>query len=169
MTYTELELGSETVRCTASEVAAVLAALLAEMRAAAPVLRADERAALRRIMGRESAALTVAEVFPDFARASAAHATLRRLRTAGFIRPAGRDVWDRAQRIAVRPFARLAWDRLGEAAIFGDAPDPDDVDLSLPGVNAADDAETIRIEDKAAAWHDDDVLDFLNDAKGAPG
>lgn len=169
-----LDLGSETVSCSAEEVAVVFAALLREMRAAAPFIRAHERAALRTIMAHENAAVTVAEVFPDFARESADHVTLRKLRTAGFIRPAGRDLWDREQRVDVRPFARLAWDRLGEAAIFGDAPDGDaavdEIDLALPDVNASDDAETIRMtkgKNKAAAWNDDDVLDFLNDSKDA--
>ena len=171
----ELDLGAETVACTAEEVAAAFAGLLREMRAAAAFVTADERAALRRIMSYESGALTVADVFPDFARDSAEHMALRRLRTAQFILPAGRDMWDRDQHIAIKPFARLMWDRLGEAAIFGDAPeatkepDAEEIDLALPEVNAGENAETVRGKGKAGktgAWDDDDVLDFLQDTPG---
>ena len=126
-------------------------------------------------MSYESGALTVADVFPDFQRESAAHVALRRLRTAQFILPAGRDMWDRTQHIAIKPFARLVWDRLGEVAIFGDEPeellepaepDPEEIDLALPSVNAPDNAETVRAKGKTAKWDDDDVLDFLQDTPG---
>jgi hypothetical protein len=70
------------------------------MRAAALFIPAHERTALRHIMENASGTLTVGDVFPDFARDSAAHITLRRLRTAQFILPAGRDMWDRDERIA---------------------------------------------------------------------
>jgi len=43
------------------------------------------------------------DVFPEFARDSEAHATLRRLRTAQFILPAGRDMWSPNERIAIKP------------------------------------------------------------------
>jgi hypothetical protein len=165
----ELDLGEETLTCTAAEVATAFSALLREMRAAIPFIQPDERAALRRIMSYDSGTLTVAEVFPDFTRESAAHVALRRLRTAQFILPAGRDMWDRDQRIAIKPFARLVWDRLGEAAIFGEGPatvDEDDIDLALPTVDAPDEAETVRVKSKAAAWEDDDVLDYLQDTPG---
>ena len=165
----ELDLDTETLACTAQEIATVFAAILREMRAAIPFILPDERVALRRIMAHESAALTVAEVFPDFARESAAHFALRRLRTAQFILPAGRDMWDRDQHIAIKPFARLVWDRFGEAVLFNEVPaqeaDADDIDLALPVVNAVEEVETIRVKNRAA-WEDDDVLDFL---QGAPG
>jgi hypothetical protein len=165
----ELDLGAETLTCGAEEVAAVFAGLLREVQAATQHIRPDERAALRRIMSYDSGALTVADVFPDFERDSDEHMTLRRLRTAQFILPVGRDMWDRDQRIAIKPFARLAWDRLGEAALFGDAPEPgggdggneDAIDLARPEVNESDAAETVRGKTRAAAWEDDDVLDFL--------
>lgn len=163
----ELDLGSETVRCTDEEVAVVFAALLREMRAAAPFILPHERAALRTIMAHENAALTVAEVFPEFERESGDHVTLRKLRTAGFIRPAGRDMWDRARRIDVRPFARLTWDRLGEAAIFGETPeaepDADEIDLARHPAAAPEDAETVRLSNRSAAWSDDDVIDAMHD------
>jgi hypothetical protein len=169
----ELDLGEETVSCTPEEIATAFAGLLREMRAAAAFVTAEERAALRKIMSYDSGALTVADVFPDFERDSAAHVALRRLRTAQFILPAGRDMWDRDQHVAIKPFARLVWDRLGEAAIFGDEeekkpadPDPEEIDLSLPEVNAPENAETVRAKGKTAAWDDDDVLDFLQDTPG---
>jgi len=143
--------------------------------------------------------LTVGDVFPDFGRDSEALTALRRLRTAQFIRPADRDRWEAGERIEIKPIARLLWDRLGEAAIFGDAPeaqpaeepeaqpapepekaaeDPEEavaeaaeeeaaaeeIDLSLPGVNAADDERTVRMtNDTHTAWDEADVLSFLND------
>src|SRR5262245_28752782 len=118
----DLELGTEVMSCTAEEIAAVLAGQLREMRAAVPFISAPERATLRRIMAHDGP-LTVGDGFPDFVRGTEEHLTLRRLRTAQFIRPAGRDMWERGEGIEIKPFARLVWDRLGEAAIFGDAPD----------------------------------------------
>jgi hypothetical protein len=165
----ELDLGTATVTCTAEEIAAVFAALFREMRAAVPYIQPEERTALRRIMSSESGALTVAEVFPDFVRESPAHVALRRLRTAQFIIPAGRDFWEAEQRIAIRPFARLVWDRLGEAVIFGDEPpkaEEVDIDLALPEAHALQNVETIRVKKKSATWEDDDVLDFLQDTPG---
>jgi hypothetical protein len=164
----ELDLGTEAIACTAKEIAEAFAALLREMRAALPFILPHERAALRRIMSYESAALRVAEVFPDFERESPAHVALRRLRTAQFILPAGRDMWERDQHIAIKPFARLVWDRLGEAALFGDPPakpDADDIDLSLAQVEEPNEGETVRVPNRAA-WEDDDVLDFLQDTPG---
>jgi hypothetical protein len=117
----ELDLGTVTMNCTPEEVASTLASLLGEMRAVIPMLRPDERDTLRRIMAEESAALTVGDVFPDFERESEAHKTLRRLRAAQFIRPARTGRWDPPERIEVKPFARLMWDRVGEAVIFSDA------------------------------------------------
>jgi hypothetical protein len=174
----DLDLGTETMNCTAEEVVAVFAGLIREMRAAVPFITADERAALRHIMAHESGALTVAAVFPEFERDSDAHMALRRLRTAQFIRPAGRDVWELDQYIEIKPFARLVWDRLGEAAIFGDAPEAvavEEIDLALPSVDEpADSKETVRLNNKdakkgAKQWDDADVLDFLNDSSDTPG
>ncbi|MBN9122319.1 MAG: hypothetical protein J0I06_24795 [Planctomycetes bacterium] len=183
----ELDLGAETIRCTAEEVAHALAGLLREMRAAAPFVTPEERETLRFIMSHPSGALTVGDLFPDFDRHSAALTALRRLRTAQFIRPAGRDHWEAGEHIEIKPFARLLWARLGEAAIFGDAPaereheqiaipsdeeaaiEPavgsEDVDLSLPEVNEPDGAETIvpKGKKRATAWDEADVLEFLND------
>src|SRR4051812_42105403 len=103
MTQSELDLamGTDAMNCTAEEVAAVVAGLLRERGAAIPFIRPDEREVLRRIMSQESGSLTVGELFPDFARDSDALTTLRRLRTAQFIRPAGRDMWDRDQHIEI--------------------------------------------------------------------
>jgi hypothetical protein len=166
----ELDLGTATMNCTAEEVAATLAGLYREMHAAIPLITPPERAALRQIMAHESGTLTVDEVFPDFERESQTHMMLRRLRTAQFIIPAGPDVWDHGTRIAIKPFARLVWDRLGEAAIFGDEEpvaepvEEEDIDLALPAVNEVGSSETVRLQDrKAAKWEDDDVLDFLKD------
>lgn len=162
----ELDLGSATMSCTAEEVAAALAGLLREMRAAVPFIRPEERDALRQIMAHAGGAPTVADVFPDFARDSEAHITLRKLRTAQFIRPADRDRWDLDERIEIKPFARLLWDRVGEAQIFGDLSEPvEEIDLALPGMDDPEGAPTERVKGKKPAeqWGDDDVLDFLSD------
>ena len=117
----ELDLGTVTMHCTTEEVAATLAALLREMRAVIPLLRPDEREVLRKIMSHEDA-LTVGEAFPGFVRSSEAHRTLRRLRAAQFVRPAKTGRWDPDERIEVKPFARLVWDRVGENVIFAGLP-----------------------------------------------
>lgn len=180
MTQSELELtldlGAETINCTEQEVASAIAGVLREMRAAAPFVTADERETLRLIMSHPAGTLTVSDLFPSFDRDAAALTALRRLRTAQFIRPADRDRWEAGERIEIKPFARLIWDRLGEAAIFGDAPEPEpepelepadeseDVDLSLPGVDATDEVETVRMAEKTkTGWDEADVLSFLND------
>jgi hypothetical protein len=120
----QLDLGTATIRCTAAEVEAAFAALLREMRLVTPILRQDERQVLRRVMSRDSGTLTVADVFPGFVRESEAHKTLRRFRAAQLIRPARTGRWDPAEPIEVKRFARLVWDRAGEAAIFSPPPMP---------------------------------------------
>lgn len=172
----DVDLGTDALNCTTEDVAAVFAGLFREMRAAVPFITPEDRVVLRHIMAHESASLTVGDVFPDFARDSESLTALRRLRTAQFIRPAGRDMWDREQHIEIKPFARLVWDRLGEAAIFGHVPDTEpvaeNIDLALPVVNEPGSAETVRLKEKgkpAAKWDDDDVLDFLNDSKDTVG
>jgi len=176
MRLLELDLGTAIMNCTTEEVTETFSGMLREMRAAALFIGEDERAALRQIMENTSGTLTVADVFPDFSRDSEAHNTLRRLRTAQFILPAGRDMWSLNERIAIKPFAKLVWERLGEVAIFGNAPQKsyaqpeEEIDLSMPEVNAADSAETVRLQDKSAKnWDDDDVLDFLNESRGKAG
>ena len=171
MTQTELEfdLGTATMSCTAEEVATALAGLLREMREAAPFISTEERAALRWIMAHESGTLTVGSVFPHFARDSAELVTLRKLRTAQFIRPAGRDMWDSGEYIAVKPFARLVWDRLPPEEEPPAAVPVEEIDLALPEVNEADSKETVRLKHAGAAkWDDDDVLDFLKDDTPRP-
>lgn len=156
-----------TASCTAEEIADVFAGLLREMQAAIPFLHDDDREALRQIMAHDPGTLTVGDVFPDFARGSEAHFALRRLRTAQFIRPAGRDMWEHESRIDIKPFARLAWDRLGEEGIFGtpekEDPDVEEIDLALPEVNDPTEAATVRGKPRAANWEDNDVLDYLKD------
>ncbi len=50
-------------------------------------------------------------------------------------------MWMSETQIDIKPFARLVWDRLGEAAIFGSEPESDEedegeeIDLALPEVN----------------------------------
>jgi hypothetical protein len=170
MSDVHIPLDTTTIDCTAEEIAGVFAGLLREMRAAAPFLQDDDRIALRQVMEHEPGTLTVSEVFPGSKRGSRAHTSLRRLRTAQFIRPAGRDMWDAESRIDIKPFARLAWERLGESGIFGDAsetvadPDGEEIDLALPEVNDPAKPDTIRTQRAgAAAWQDDDVLDYLKD------
>jgi hypothetical protein len=171
-TELEFDLGTDTIRCGADEVAAALAGLLREMRAAAPFVTPHERQVLRSIMSHDSGALTVGDVFPDFDRNSDALTALRRLRTAQFIRPQDRDRWEAGEHIEVKPFARIVWDRLGEAGVFGDAgesepepePQPDEeIDLALPDVNADDDSPTTPLPQKKLGWDEADVLEFLND------
>lgn len=166
-TELELDLGSGTIRCTADEVAAAVAGVLREMRTAAPFVTAHEQQTLRWIMAHDSGSLTVGEVFPDFDRDTDALTALRRLRTAQFIRPLERDRWEAAEHIEIKPLARLIWDRLGEAAIFGDAPEEEDaadaIDLSLPDVNATDNVPTTPLPKKQLGWDEADVLEFLND------
>ena len=134
----QLDLGSATMNCTAEEIAATLASLLNEMRLVIPRLREDERDLLRQIMSRDSGTLRVADVFPDFARESEGHKTLRRLRAAQFVRPERTGRWDPDEPIEIKPFARLMWDHIGEDAIFAGAqavpmaaPADDVVDLTV--------------------------------------
>jgi hypothetical protein len=129
----ELDLGTATMNCTTAEVAGIFAAMLREMQSVAGRLRPDERVALRLIMSRESGSLTVGEVFHNFARESEAHKTLRRLRAAQFVRPTKSGRWDPDERIDVKPFARLVWDRVGEGTIFA-ADDSADVVLNVDDV-----------------------------------
>lgn len=188
----ELDLGTVTMSCTTDEVATTLAALLREMRSVIPRLRDDERNDLREIMSRESGSLTVGELFPDFARESEGHKTLRRLRAAQFVRPAQTGRWDPNERIEVKPFARLMWDRVGEDVIFAGvrpslakapAPAEDVVDLGLVEEDArveerANADEVVDLQDveeskepeepvvtkkRSAAFEDDDVLDVAED------
>lgn len=166
-----ISLDSQIIACSVGEIASTFAGLLHEMKVAVPFLHANDREVLRKIMACEPATLTVAELFPDFERGSEAHDTLRRLRTAQFIRPAGRDMWDRGSQIDIKPFARLAWNRIGEAGIFGDEPEreldiveDDEIDLSRPEVNDPEEAATIHAKKSGAEmWEDDDVLDYLKD------
>ena len=175
----ELDLGTAAMSCTTEEVAAVFAALLREMRAVAGRLRPDERVALRLIMSRDSGTLSVGEVFRGFARESEAHKTLRRLRAAQFVRPAKTGRWDPDERIEVKPFARLVWDRVGEGTIFAD----DDADVVLdvdedvamaepvptqlaPATATAPETATdeVDVEQVAASiWEDDGVVDLAGD------
>ncbi len=168
----DLDLGTEPLHCTAEEIAGALAGLLREMRATAPFVTAEERETLRLIMSHPTGTLTVGDLFPDFERDPESLTALRRLRTAQFIRPGGPDRWEAGQQIEIKPFARLIWDRLGEAAIFGDAPEEagdehpaeGDIDLSLPEVNDPDGVETVRASNRTkAAWDEADVLEYLND------
>ncbi|MDY3559750.1 hypothetical protein R5W23_000908 [Gemmata sp. JC673] len=160
----ELDLGPVTMSCTADELATALTALVREMRAAAPFIRPDERDALRAIM-EHAGAPTVGEIFPDFARDSDAHTTLRKLRTAQFIRPQDRDRWAVQEHIEVKPFARLLWERLGEAHLFGDLSEPvEEIDLALPGVNDSEPPRDDKQKGKTNGeeWNEADVLDFLS-------
>lgn len=170
-----LDLGTETVHCTTDELAAVLAGALREMRAAAPFVSPHERQILRWIMQHESGSLTVGDVFPDFNRNSDALTALRRLRTAQFIRPADRDHWEAGRHIEVKPLASLLWDRLGEAALFGDA--PEDEEHPNEGHAAGDNERTLPAETDVTAparatpdvSEDIDLsLPEVNDTDGVP-
>ncbi|HEY1187194.1 MAG TPA: hypothetical protein VGE74_06020 [Gemmata sp.] len=161
----DLGLGAGSLSCSTEELALAVVGLIREMRAAGPFIRPDEREALRRIMAHEGA-LTVADVFPDFARYSDSHTTLRKLRTAQFIRPADRDRWGADEPIEIKPFARLLWDRIGEARIFGAPSGPvEEIDLALPGMDDPEPAPAPKAKRgrSGGEWDDADVLDFLSD------
>jgi hypothetical protein len=147
-----IDLGGFKITCGTDEIEAVLATYLREMRSVARLLRADERVALRKIMSRESGTLTVGEVFHDFARESEAHKTLRRLRAAQFIRPARSGRWDADEPIEVKPFGRLMWEHVGEAALC--APSRG-VHVVTPAPEQADGEQPV------VGWDDADVLDDL--------
>jgi hypothetical protein len=90
-------------------------------------------------MSRGSESLSVGELFPEFARESEGHKTLRRLRAAQFVRPARTGRWDPEEPIEVKPFARLMWDRIGEDAIFdGVASLPAAVPVATPADDVVD-------------------------------
>lgn len=183
MKHLELDLGAVSMTCTTDEMAATLAALLREMRSVIPRLRADERDTLRTIMAHESHSLSVAELFPDFVREGEGHKTLRRFRAAQFVRPARTGRWDPKERIEVKPFARLMWERVGEEVIFAGiparGPDDDSVLADRPAlreepVEAAPVGEEVldlqEIEDEAPvakpsaeSFEDDDVLEPAGD------
>jgi hypothetical protein len=142
----QLDLGTVSMSCTIDEVATTLAALLGEMRGVIPRLREDERDVLRQIMSRDSGALTVADVFPEFSRESEGHKTLRRLRAAQFVRPANTGRWDPNEPIEVKLFARLMWDHIGEDAIFGGLAVPT---VPLPVAVPADDVVDLGVDPEA--------------------
>ena len=160
----QLDLGTVTMNCTNEEVAATLAALLGEMRAIIPKLREDERNVLRQIMSQDSGALTVSDAFPDFARESEGHKTLRRLRAAQFIRPARTGRWDPQEAIEIKPFARLMWDHVGEDTIFDGvaavpaaAPVDEVVDLGVTAPEEPADENQPAVVEQSA---EEDVVDL---------
>lgn len=146
----DLDLGTVTMQCTAPEVARIFAGLLREMQRMIPRLRSDEVDILRQIMFQESGTVTVAQLFPDFARESEAHFTLRRLRAAQFIRPARTGRWEPDEPIEVKPFARLMWDHIGEEEIF---PSRRPVHQEAP-------IETPHPPEQSAVNWDDNILDL---------
>jgi len=145
----EIDLSTATMHCTTDEIATVFSALLREMRRMIPRLRPDELETLRHIMSQGSCTVTVAELFPDFARDSEPHMTLRRLRAAQFIRPAKTGRWEPDEAIEVKPFARLMWDRIGEEGLFA-KPTP-----SVPSV------EHSSAQRPTPSW-DDNLLDLAD-------
>jgi hypothetical protein len=147
----EIDLGTTTIQCTPDEIAATFTACLREMRLVARLLRADERVALRLIMSRDSGTLTVGEVFRGFTRESEGHKTLRRLRAAQFVRPAQTGRWDPDERIEVKPFARLMWERMGEAELFSE-------ENEIPEASPIE--EPVASTRGAVEWDMDDLLDL---------
>ena len=71
-------------------------------------------------MAHAGAPLTVRDLFPDFEREGEGHKTLRRLRASQFLYPARTGRWEPDEPVAVTPFARIAWDRVGEERIFSE-------------------------------------------------
>jgi len=177
----QIDLATTTINCTIEEIEATFSWLLVEMHAALPRLRPDERAVLRRIMTNVSGSLTVSDVFPEFTRESEGHKTLRRLRAGQFIRPAKTGRWEPNERIELKPFGWLVWNRCGEASLFrdgtvnGHAPEPDEgaddevIDLASPDVNDLEAEAAMLLKDEDASnWDGDlmDVQDFSNGNKG---
>jgi hypothetical protein len=168
-----IDLGKIAINCTLAEIETTFYWLLVEMRAALPRLRPDERAVLRQIMANESGSLKVSDVFPDFQRESEGHKTLRRLRAAQFIRPAKTGRWDADEKIGVKPFGWLVWNRCGEASLFQDvnvghqASESDDsagdavIDLASPDVNQVEASVCMSIQDDDVS-ETDDLLDVLD-------
>jgi hypothetical protein len=169
-----IDLGTIAINCTLEEIETTFYGLLVEMRAALPRLRSDERSVLRQIMANESGSLKVSDVFPNFKRESEGHKTLRRLRAAQFIRPAKTGRWDADEKIEVKPFGWLVWNRSGEASLFSDVNVDDQasecedsagnavIDLASPEVNQIEPIVGIRIQDDEVSDADDllDVLDL---------
>lgn len=174
-----IDLGTIALNCTLEEIEATFYWLLVEMRAALPILRPDERAVLRRIMANESGSLKVSDLFSDFKRDSEGHKTLRRLRAAQFIRPSRTGRWDADERIEVKPFGWLVWNRCGEASLFkdvnlGHASECDAstsdavIDLTSPDVNQSEPVVCNGIQDDDVSDRDDllDVMDFSRSDSG---
>jgi hypothetical protein len=149
----DFELDAVTIPCTAQDIQATFGWLLMEMRSVARVLRPDERDLLRAIMSGAGEPPTVRDLFPDFAREGEAHKTLRRLRATQFIYPARTGRWGSGEPVAVTPFARLMWDRLGEDRLFPARPAP--ADPRTPGPN----------EQRVVTW--DNLLECLRERQKA--
>src|SRR5437016_6111753 len=109
----ELHLGVLKLTFSAEEVDQTLRSIVNEMRSITSTLDHADRDLLRTIM-KSNRQMRVNELLPDFARGSAAHETLRKLRDAQFIRPAGSGPWKVDTVIEVKPFGRLMWAKLGE-------------------------------------------------------
>jgi hypothetical protein len=119
-----IDLGKDSISCTAGDLEATFAWLLAEMRSVAKVLRPDERELVRKIMTHTGPPLTVNDLFPAFTREGEAHKTLRRLRATQFVYPQRTGRWQPAEPVAVTPFARVVWGQLGEPGLFDPAAAP---------------------------------------------
>jgi hypothetical protein len=117
-----LNLGFVTVTFEPEELDETLTSLITEMRAITSGLRDGERATLKKIMASESKTLTVQDLFDPvgFKRDSDDHATLRKLRDAQFIRPAGGGSWAAHKHVEIKRFGRLMWDKIGERKLFGE-------------------------------------------------
>jgi hypothetical protein len=118
----DVALDTVTVPCSAKDLRATFGWLLIEMRSFGAVLSPAERGLLRKIMAHEGAPFLVNELFPKFERGGAEHAMLRHLRAALFIRPEKTGRWEPDEPVAVTPFARMLWERIGEERIFSPPP-----------------------------------------------
>lgn len=172
----QVPLGTITLNLTIDQLASTYSWLLAEMLAATPRLRPDERTVLRRIMGRASGSLTVGELFPHFTRESEEHKTLRRLRAAQFIRPANTGRWELDEPIEVKPFGELMWRQFGEESLFNDGAasgqangsksDELVLDLASATVHESQSHETvIHADEEEFAATDEDMIDLLASAE----
>jgi hypothetical protein len=144
------------------------------MKAAAPRLRPDERAVLRKIMAQPSCSLAVRDVFPHFKRESEEHKTLRRLRAGQFIRPAETGHWVPEERIELKPFGQIVWNHCGEENLFEEvtghgSPAAEPTVLvsarEIPADERVSSSELVLdLADDSLAM-DDDLLDLVNGAR----
>jgi len=113
----KVNLGFMSVTFVEDELDETLASLVEEMRIITKDLSTGEQDILHKIMGSASP-LLVSDVFDGFERKTKEHETLRKLRDAQFVRPKERGTWRANKHIAIKPFGRVMWDKIGPKQLF---------------------------------------------------